>query len=529
MNRPIDISPDRSFYRVGDPVRIHVQIDPPTVGLVECRIFHLGDEVTCLSVPVEESVSPQHLDLEWLPPAIAPRGYGVRVDLVDASGRVVHTAHSAFDVLTRWTDHPRYGFVCEFSPERNDVDEVIDELTRFHVNGLQFYDWQYRHDDPLPPSDIFDDPLDRRLSLTTVRALIDQAHERHIASMAYLAVYGSSMELWRARPEWALYDHDGAPIAFDGDFLGLMDPTRGTPWADHLQGRCREVLDALPFDGIHIDQYGEPRTAFNVRGDPVDLPEAFSDFVHDLKAHRPDAVTTFNAVKNWPIVALVSAPMDFVYIELWPETPTYREIGEIVERAYVDSGHKPVVIALYIPADREVNIALVDAIIIMHGGSRIEVGEGNRLLSDPYFPLHEELSGGLYDMLLRYSDFRVRYGEFLGTAGRPSNMCVDVPDSVWAVVRDVPGWSVVNLVNMSGIGDAHWDEEHRAPVPMTDVTIDVHTDAEVRRVWLASPDGDDPQLVPAEWSIDGEQVRITVPSIEFWTMVAVEFEEGKGD
>ncbi len=72
--------------------------------------------------------------------------------------------------------------------------------------------------------------------------------------------------------------------------------------------------------------------------------------------------------------------------------------------------------ALYLPADRPTNIRLADALIFSCGGSRIELGEGERLLADPYFPKHQPLTPELRTTLRRYYDFAVRYGEWLGPA-----------------------------------------------------------------------------------------------------------------
>jgi len=527
MSRFVDIFPDKGFYRPGDTVRLCAVVTGTGEFTVEFRISHLVTEVTAITPSVSIQNNEQTIDIEWLPPSVAPRGYGVDVELIDDAGDTVDMVSTAFDVLPDWTTYPRYGFLTDFAPHRDDVAATLEELNRFHINGLQFYDWQYRHDDLVAPTVEFDDPLDRRLSLATIRELLDEAHKRGMAAMAYVAVYAASAGFWRANPEWALCDNSGEPLRFGDGFLGLMNPTRGTPWADHLQRRCDEVLAGLPFDGIHIDQYGEPRTAFDFRGSPVDLPVAFSEFVTELKERHPESSTTFNAVKNWPIDALVSAPMDFVYIELWPDTPTYRELGEIVEAAHTQSGGKPVVIALYLPANRPINIRLADALIIAHGGSRIELGERGRLLSDPYFPLHETLSPGLRDTLRRYADFRVRYGDLLGPASTLSDSTVQHTNDLWAVARDVPGWTAINLVNMSGITEARWDEAHAFPQPITAAVIDISTEATVHQVWWASPDGDDYRLQPAEWSAGDDRIHVTVPSIDYWAVVAMELEREK--
>ena len=52
-----------------------------------------------------------------------------------------------------------------------DVEGVVDNFHRLHLNAVQFYDWMYRHARLLPPTDDFVDPLGRELSLATVRRL----------------------------------------------------------------------------------------------------------------------------------------------------------------------------------------------------------------------------------------------------------------------------------------------------------------------------------------------------------------------
>ncbi|MCL1600779.1 MAG: glycoside hydrolase family 66 protein [Actinomycetia bacterium] len=527
MNRLVDVCPDKGFYRAGDTVLLSAAVSGTGAFTVECQISHLATKVAAITAPILVTGDEGTVGFEWLPPPVAPRGYGVDVQLIDRLGHTVDSYSTAFDVLPDWTAYPRYGFLSDFAPHRSDMAATLDELVRFHINGLQFYDWQYRHDDPIAPSIEFDDPLGRRLSLETIQGLADEARKRGMATMAYVAVYAASAAFWRANPQWALYDDSGKPLKFGEDFLGLMNPTRGTQWANHLQQRCDEILADLPFDGIHIDQYGEPRTAFDASGNLVELPAAFVEFVTEFKERHPESPTTFNAVKNWPIEALVSAPTDFVYIELWPDTPTYRAIGEIVNAAHTESGGKPVVIALYLPKDRPINIRLADAVIIANGGSRIELGEQGRLLSDPYFPLHEALSPGLRDVLRRYSDFRVRYGDLLGPTSTPSRSRIRSADDLWAVARDVPGWITINLVNMSGIGEARWDEAHSMPQQLTDVSIDIDTETAVRQVWWASPDRNDCHLKPTKWSTEDGNIHVTVPAIDYWTIVVIELDSEK--
>lgn len=522
MNNSFTLSPDKGSYQPGDTVRLTVESTAIGDFALECVIRHLHMELQRIAIPSAAFTTDRHrYQLEWTPPPTAMHGYGADLTVSSPDGTIISRTSTSFDVLSSWTQYPRYGFVTDFTPGRNDAAETMEELARFHINGLQFYDWQYRHDDLVAPTAEFDDPLDRRLSLITIRELADAAHSRGMAAMAYVAVYAASPEFWRSNPESALYDDAGQAVSFMDDFLGLMDPTADSTWANHLLGECDTTLASLEFDGIHIDQYGEPRTAWNHNGEPVDLPQAFGDFVRELKRRHPKRPTTFNAVKNWPIDALVGSPMDFVYIELWPETPSYRELAEVVRSAHAESGGKPAVIALYLPADRPINIRLANALIISNGGSRIEIGEHSRLLSDPYFPLHQELDPATRDTVLRYSDFRVRYGDLLGPASASTDSAVRLPEEIWATTRTSPGWSLVSMVNMSGIAEAHWDESHSPPRPQHNVIVEVDVTGPVREVWHASPDNDG-RMRSTSWTREEDTLRVTVPSIDTWTMLMIE-------
>jgi dextranase len=343
--------------------------------------------------------------------------------------------------------------------------------------------------------------------------------------MPYLAVYAASLEFWKDHPNWALCDESGQPLTFM-DFLGLMDPTSGSPWITHLQRECARVLAELPFDGFHIDQYGDPKEAFNFKGERVDLPNAFDQFIHTLKGTFPNKVVTFNAVGNWPIETLAASPQDFVYIEVWPPRTRYRDLPDIVLEARKLSGGKPVVIALYLPADRPANIRLADALIFSSGGARIELGERARLLSDPYFPKHQGIPEDLSLTLRKYYDFSVRYEELLGPfAGHGPVEQINAPAGVWKTIRTSPGKMVLCLVNLTALGDSGWDQAHPAPPSLTDVPVKVLTPAPVRQVWWGSPDGENLDLQRVDWSADDDLVQSFLPHFEYWGVLVYELDD----
>ena len=231
---------------------------------------------------------------------------------------------------------------------------------------------------------------------------------------------------------------------------------------------------------------------------------------------------TFNAVGNWPIDQLAIAPQDFLYIEVWPFTPHYTDLLRIVQEGRQKSGGKPVVIALYQPAEWLENVRLTDAVIMASGGSRIEIGENGRLLTDPYFPNHSAISDELRSTLTRYHDFLVRYGDLIGPqAEEEVDIAVHAPEGVRIVPRISQGWLVINLINFSGQGDAHWDKAHSAPKPIENATVLISGVDNIERVYLASPDMDDLTLHEADWWDKSGSVTINLQRLDYWTLVAV--------
>jgi dextranase len=272
----IELYPCKGVYCPGEAISLDVVIEAanPIEGELSLSLYHMEKVLETIRIPIYPKKGSQCIPITFQLVSNIPRGYGLQAMLHDEEGQVVGTASTAFDVQESWTDYPRYGFLTDFSPDRGG-DEALKWLARFHVNGLQFYDWQYRHDKLLAPSERYTDPLGRQLSLAKVQRLIEGAHTHGMAAMAYLAVYAASLSFAGAHPDWRLHAENGEPLDFES-FLGLMDPTPGGLWSEHLLAECGRTLAALPFDGLHVDQYGEPRVGFNARGEPVDLPSPAS-------------------------------------------------------------------------------------------------------------------------------------------------------------------------------------------------------------------------------------------------------------
>ncbi|HEX9331360.1 MAG TPA: glycoside hydrolase family 66 protein [Anaerolineales bacterium] len=532
--RIIDYYPLRGSFSPGEIVTFRIELETTSSENITLRVHiqHLNEQPITIEKTLQLASGKQVVETQWTPP-VKPAGYSARVEIFSMNDSETLEATTAFDVLSSWTDFPRYGFLTDFSTSRADPELVLRKLTPFHINGLQFYDWQYRHDQLLAPSEEYIDPLGREMSLTSVRRLVDVAHEHGMAAMPYLAIYASSADFWRAHPDWALYDENGKPIAFGENFLGLMDPSEGRPWSVHLLNECTRALDAIPFDGLHIDQYGDPKSGLGSNHQPVDLPRAFVDFIQSASNEHPNRTIVFNAVGNWPIEALAESTADFMYIEVWPPDVEYFHLAEIVLNAVRLSHGKAVVIALYLPAKRLANNLLADAVILACGGTRIELGEGIRLLSDPYFPKHEEISLDLQKGLRRFLDFIVRDEEWLRpyplsaeekerwaeSELNPNHIITD--DSIMTVVRNFPGKMILHLVNFTNLSvHSRWDEVHATPAPCQDVSVNIRRDRRPTKIFWDCPE-QRKGIQELDFAYSKGILTFQIPQINFIGLVAI--------
>jgi len=527
--RIVDFYPSQGSFSLGESIKLFIEIETFYSKNISLQIFiqHLAEQPVILEHQYQIEPGIQTLQIEWRPPE-KTAGYSARL-LIDQDNQ----AATAFDILASWTDFPRYGFLSDFSASRSDPETAIKKLTRFHINGLQFYDWQYRHDQLLAPTEEYIDPLGRTMSLPTVRKLVDTAHKYGMVAMPYLAIYAASNDFWRAHPDWALYDEAGNPIAFGDNFLGLMDPSEGSSWSQHLLDEGTRTLQGIPFDGLHIDQYGAPKRAWNANHTNVDLPQAFVDFIQSASNQHTDKTVLFNAVGNWPVEALAESAVNFMYIEVWPPDLEYRRLAEIVLNAVRLSQGKAVVIAHYLPANRPANNLLADAVILACGGTRIELGEESRLLSDPYFPKHEEIAPDLYAELRHLADFTVRDGEWL----RPYTLStvekeawseselnpkfISIDASIMTLARHHPKTLVVQMVNFSGL-DFHqqWDVIHAAPTPCENIPVKIQTPKQPAQIFWDCPEQlEGPQAIDFEYS--NRVLTFHIPQINYTGLVAI--------
>ena len=441
----------------------------------------------------------------------------------------------------------RYGFLSDFSrAETNEADVLA--MAKHHVNTVQFYDWSYRHDTLVADFDDYTDMMGKPNSFAVIRKKIAACHQRGMCAVGYGAVYAASEPFAARHPDWRLYARAGEPIRFI-DVFAIMNLESG--WREHIVSQYCAAVQA-GFDGIHLDTYGFPKTALDAEGSTVYLENDFEPLIEQTRAALPEATLVFNNVGGWPVERTMHAPIDAVYIEVWPPYERYEHLRQLVTTA--KRAKKPVVLAAY-PApfrldtpERALNAQLVlMSAIAAHGATQLWFGEENAALTQGYYADYTRLTAEQERTLRAYDDFLVRYEELLfddSLADVSMTHCgwdneeyiCDVPYSVtgeggklWLILREHANRKLITLINLAGDASSAWNEGRNAPESIENITLRVQAFSPVVRAWTASPDQNfgaaEPVTIVREQGARGDVLTIQLPPLKRFAILYLETEK----
>ncbi len=526
MTRMLDLLPTRALYSPADIIRVEVRgLAAP--GAIEVR--SLGDLVATHPVEQDGIVELGHLPVG---------GYSVRLD----------NARTAIQVTDSPRETLRYGFVVDYSPGR-DITSVSDNIRRLHLTGMQFYDWAYRHADLLGGGDTYSDALGQPVSLASVRSLIQACHDAGADALGYAAVYAAGPNEWPTWEHDALLTATGHPYAL-GDFLFILDPA-APDWAEHFTADLSNAIKRVGFDGFHLDQYGYPKRAHRPDGAVVDLSTSFRSLIETTRDRLPDSRLVFNNVNDFPTWVTANTRQDAVYIEVWKPQLELGHLAWTVNRARSLAGRKPVVIAAYQhvydtasgdEADRAAGLTM--ATLFSHGASHLLVGEGDRILVDPYYVRNHEITPSTADLLRRYYDFAVAHHDLLfppeivdvtGSYAADYNDDIDLTyphaavtesataGAVWRrITQDPTGRYIVHAINLTGQTDALWDAPRAPHGDPGGATLRVRRmGTGVPLIRWADPDTQ-PDLIDLHVTIDGDYATAQMPAPCRWQIILID-------
>ncbi len=568
-----DAYPDKARYAPSEPVRLVIELDgvPEGTEQLSATVWQLDRSAgNCGPIQLQSSPSGPQI-LTCTVPGQPYQGYLVDVQLTGADGKVLDERRTAIDVSPDWKIFPRYGYLAHFSASEGANPEAwIADLNRFHIDGLEFYDFQYRHDQPLAgsvahPLDSWNDIAGRSVEGPIVTGFIAQAHRYNMMAMAYNASYGAYEDVFTRRDhplplQWATWiTADGPrtaatvktlPLDASGwstHFLYYMNQN-DAGWQCYLFGQMHELFEVYPFDGWHVDTYGD-KGGYALDGSRVDYIAGFRSFINNARAALNKSIV-FNTVNAYGQDQVAHSDADFVYSELWEDHETYASILETAEQAHLARPGGGLVFAAYVNRKEvrddhapvrpfnEPSVLLSDAAIFASGAAHIELGDGDRMLSSEYFPADTQLgvSPSLRAGLRNYYDFLTAYENYLGgdvqsaavdveIHGQPSDTLA-VPNTIWTIARRRNGTTMLHLISLLGSSDAHWrDIGMKRPEPplLENLRIRVRLPESVRAVGWASPDVDDGQfhsLTFSRHSNSGSQwLELTVPQLKYWDTI----------
>lgn len=497
----------------------------------------------------------------WTVPNADYKGYIAEVYASDNDNETIY-ATIGIDVSSDWKKFPRYGFLSKFPNLSNeDVNTVINNLNRYHINGIQFYDWQYKHHKPLPvtgstPASTWKDIINRDIYFSTVEKYINSAHMHNMKAMFYNLIYGAwkDAESDEVNKEWYIYTNsshtnkDYHPLSTP-PFLSniyLLDPSN-TEWQNYLINENKKVYMYLDFDGFHMDQLGDRGTRYRYDGTLVTLSLTFKLFIDAVKADESKKDIVMNAVNQYGQKEIAEASTDFLYTEVWKPYESYNDLANLIKQNNAYSNNtKNTVLAAYMNYDLAENkgyfntpsVLMTDAVIFAFGGAHLELGE--HMLGKEYFPndnlaMKEDLKTALkvyYDFLVAYQNLLRNGGDFntVSVSSLDSKMKIvkwpSSQGSVASVGKKVGNSQVIHLINFKDSKTTSWRDNRGVQVSPTivkDAKLTLTCDGTVKKMWIASPDIIGGASRSVNFAQKEDKVSFTLPELKYWTMIVVEY------
>lgn len=568
----LSLSTDKACYAPGSTVTFTADGDLPSGKEVYVRYRHNNTFIEKHTITSKTWT--------WTPPKTDYMGYMVDLYYMEWNGDI-GTEHIigaiAVDVSSDWKRFPRYGFVAEFDDYSKTIDKYANieaemkYLNRLHINGVQFQDWHWKHHRPVKFEngkfvEWYQDVSNRWIGTEYVKRYIEVQHRYGMKSIFYNLCFGAwkDYEADHVESDWGLYKKDKngnmyqdvhkLPSNWQSDIY-LMNP--GNPnWQYYLMDRNTEVYDNYNFDGYQIDQIGGRGNVFEKNGNTIDLQYNYGLFLKAMKGHRKDKRLVMNSVESFGTHHICNAKLDgtrtvdFCYNEVWDKQPSFESLFEIIKSNDKESDHSlQTVYAAYINYDKADNggsgdhlvntpgALLTDAVMFAIGGSHIEMGD--HMLTREYFPAKPlAMTDELKQRLIHYYDFQTAYQNILRgidskAAFTPTISSSTHPINAWppqgrkitAFAKKVDNMIAVHLLNFSNTEDLSWRDlegTRPAPVTQTNVQITYTTSRHITKVWTATPDKNGGVPMELPFTQDGDNVSVTVPSLEYWTMLVFE-------
>ncbi|MBK9982350.1 MAG: glycoside hydrolase family 66 protein [Saprospiraceae bacterium] len=538
----VEISTDKAVYKPGDVVTFTLALSPDNP--IKVRYKYLNEIIE------ENTISTT--TWTWTPPTQDFKGYMTELSsTTNGTEQIIGTI--AVDVSSDWKNFPRYGFLSSFHEMSSAaMDDNIKRLSRYHINGLQFYEPTEKYHKPLAgtvnnPSYMWQDFARRSTYKPTVEGYIAKAHQAGMKAMLYNLINGAleDAEADGVNRKWYLFTdrfHTQRAFYDPGSAfkspIYLMNPTH-TAWIEYMASKNTDLYAVYNFDGIHYNQIRNLGNLNDFIGFGIYLSNGYNTSLQTLHWANPSKdllLTTFN---SWD----AGYYTDFRYFELWNPQLDFADLY-----AYKVSPPDPKIFVLaayvnYALADHPgffntPSVLFADAVIFALGGSHIELGE--HMLCNEYFPNDNlQMKPDLQSKLVTYYDFLTAYENVLRDGGRIYEAELTSLDhkvniypwppqigGVTSVEREMDNRQVYHLLNFTNATTLQWRDDtgiQTKPDPIEDFELTYTSLDHVKKVWFASPDYMEGASEEIDFKQDGIKLSFKVPYLEYWTMIVVEY------
>ena len=468
---PVELTTDKVRYEPESTVRFTSKYLLPDNAKV--RYLHGNTVVKTDEIGGKQSWS-------WKVPAQNFTGYLAEIYVTDGIAEQT-LATIGVDVSTEWGRFPRYGFISHYGSDKTveQVKKEVDMLNRYHMTGIQFYDWQWQHHKLIPEgASQWKDVGLRDVFKSSIENYITKLHEVGSKCMFYDLLYGVTGNIVDGKPEtpanldgkdgvssdWGWIDlHANDKDGYDlhqvqyplGSWPSIYVMNPGNQdWVNYLSKEIKKVYQHLKFDGYHIDQLGRQREAYYTnlqsktedgqkvytggdRRDTHDFEGYYANFINRMKSDSKDKSLVMNAVSTFGGPKIVgTGNVEFGYNEMWGADDYLWNYRKIIQDNRRNNGKNTfnTVFAAYLHCRngkegqfRTSSALFGNATIFALGGSRIELS-GDHMLYTEYFPDNKrKMPNKLQKSIIHYYDFLVAYENYLrdGNAETSVNMTME--------------------------------------------------------------------------------------------------------
>lgn len=548
----VEITTNKSRYAPGEEVIFSIDEIPETATV---RYWHLAEVIE------EETLSGE--SWTWTTPESDFTGYLIDIYETENDGSEKIYGSVAVDISSDWTRFPRYGFLSEYGQKSDAaINYVIEELGRYHINGIQFYDCQYKHHLPLAgtvanPDAVWLDLANRDTYFSTVTKYIESAHEHNMAAMFYNLAFGALKDAKSdgVQDEWYIYtdnSHSTKDVhelssSFFKSSIWLTNPAN-SQWQQYIADNTNDLFRVFDFDGFHIDQLGNRgKSLYTYDGSSIDLTSAYGKYITAMQTLMPGKNLVMNAVIQYGQENISDAGVDFLYTEVWSPYDTYEDLASVItENNEYSNGEKNSVLSAYMNYDlasssgyfNTPGVLFTNAVIFAFGGVHIELGE--HMLGHEYFPNNNlQMKGVLRDALIEYYDFTVAYENLLRDGGDFNEPVIESignelsvnnwpPEygSVAVVGKEIDNYQIIHFLNFTDASTLEWRDNsgsQTTPSTIENTEIKFSEEKTVAKIWYASPDYQ--EILPQELDFvqSENSVSCTLPYLEYWGMLVIEF------